>query len=350
MPSEPDDATFQQLVLAQAAARELQEQQIRHLAAAAVVGFSRWYDSDAISEWATKLVRTLAPRFRGLASLTDAYLSRTGTLVVGKRLAPIGAVDVTALRAGVTAAGAYARAADAFRWQQARYDTFGRDLAAGRLTLLEPPTLVEPVAAAQKRVLDVADMDVQLVQRNQSRAFYEAHKSDVTGWRRVIHPERSKGGTCGLCAVISDRLYGPTEPLEVHERCKCTTVAVKEGRDPGSKLNRSDLNALYSDAGSTRREELKRTRYRIDEHGELGRVITFAEDAHRTARQARRDENSLRPALSAAQKRAALERAHDSLAAALPKARELAASDKKWGDYLGKLEARLAGLQSEIAA
>lgn len=350
MAAEPDDATFQQLVLAQAVARATLEQQIQDAATAAVRGFTRWYDTAAITDWAAKLVQSLTPRYRTFARLTDAYLSRTATIVVGQRVPPVGAVNVTQLRAGITAEGSYARAADVFRWQQSRMDAFGRELASG-LALLEPPALQDPIDAAVQRIAAVADMDTQLVQRDQSQAFYEAHKDVITGWRRVIHPERSKGGSCGLCVAISDRLYGPTEPLEVHDECKCTTVAVKDHRDPGSKLNTADLKALYAAAGSTGRADLKRTRYQVNEHGELGRVLTDEKDHFRTARQAKRDTSKPRDPRTPAQVRADVQRIHASLEAALPKARQLAGEDaKKWGGYLGKLEDRLADLQSQLAA
>lgn len=346
----PDDATFQQLVLAQAAARAATEQRIQRTAAAAVLGFSRWYDSDAISEWAARLVAQLNPLYRGFASVTDAYLARTASLVAGRRVSPVGRVDVSQLRHGVTAEGAYARAADTYRWQQSRFDRFARELGAG-VALLDPPGWQDPIDAAVTRVLDVADMDTQLVQRDQSRAFYDTHNDVITGWRRVIHPERSAGGSCGLCVAISDRLYGPREPLEVHKLCKCTTAPVLDHRDPGSTLNRADLKAVYEAAGGTGREKLKRTRYQVNEHGELGLVLTDKADQFRTAGQAKRDENKTRPAKAAAEKQAALHRVHDALDKALPKARQLAGDDpRKWGGYLVKLEARVTDLESQLVA
>jgi hypothetical protein len=197
-------------------------------------------------------------------------------------------------------------------------------------------------------------MDIQLADRDQSQKFLteNADRRDIRGWRRVIHPELSKGGTCGLCIAISDRVYGVKELRAVHDHCECTTLPIVGTQDPGNSLNNLDLKTLYGNAGgSTSGEALKRTRYQVDEHGELGPVLS-ADGRHvRGPRQAKRDENSSRQAKSPAETRATVQRVHDSLEKAIPKARELVAADpKKWSKYLGELEARVNDLQSQLAA
>lgn len=133
---------------------------------------------------------------------------------------------------------------------------------------------------AERRALVAADTDLTLGMREGARStLLTAAEAwdEVIGYRRVIHPETSAGGTCGLCIAASDRIYAVGYLLPVHGRCHCTIEAVVAGRpDPGRSLNRADLAALYEAAGSTRAADLARVRYRVHEHGELGPVLTDA--------------------------------------------------------------------------
>jgi hypothetical protein len=96
----------------------------------------------------------------------------------------------------------------------------------------------------------------------------------IIGTRRIIHPELSRTGTCGLCIAASDRIYKVRELAPMHDRCCCTFAAVTEDFDPADELNKVDLAAIYADAGDTTNgAALKRTRYQVDEHGELGPVL-----------------------------------------------------------------------------
>lgn len=357
------DAQTAALVSAQASARQSLTVQAVAIATESARTFAGWYDTDQITEWAAKLAARIEALQRAQAQSTDAYLARATSLLVGGRVKPVGRIDVTALRQGITHAGSYARAADAYRWQQAQLDkTAGQLVKAtvdGAQALLEgvpvnPPALVTPTSSAVTRVRDVAAMDIQLADRDQSNRFLTANADhrDISGWRRVLHPELSKGGSCGLCIAISDRIYQVDQLREVHDHCECTVLPIVGAQDPGNSLNNLDLRRLYREAGgSTSREALKYTRYQVNEHGELGAVLTHKGDNFRTARQAKRDENTKRDAKTPAEQRATVQRVHDSLEASLPKARELVAADpKKWSDYLGTLEARVADLQSQLAA
>jgi hypothetical protein len=362
-PTTTPDAQTIALVNVQAQARETFTAQAVAIAAEAARTFTGWYDATRIAEWAAKLAARIEALQRIQAQSTDAYLARAASRMVGGRVSPVGRIDVSSLRAGITHAGTYARAADVYRWQQSRVDRVAADLAradvAGATALLDgnpiaPPMLVDPIDAAMKRVRDVAAMDIQLADRDQSKQFLteNADRRDIRGWRRVIHPELSKGGSCGLCIAISNRIYHVEELREVHDDCQCTTLPIIGTQDPGDSLNNLDLRTLYGDAGGTTSGvALKRTRYQVNENGELGLVLAVHGEKQRTPRQATQDENRPRKAKSPAEKRATLERMHNSLADALPKARELAAADpKRWSPYLGKLEARVADLQSQLAA
>jgi hypothetical protein len=46
-----------------------------------------------------------------------------------------------------------------------------------------------------------------------------AAAEDVTGYRRVIHPELSKSGTCGLCVAAADRIYYVDDLMPIHTNC-----------------------------------------------------------------------------------------------------------------------------------
>lgn len=104
----------------------------------------------------------------------------------------------------------------------------------------------------------------------------KARRAKIIGYRRVIHPELSRGGTCGMCIAAADRLYKVSELMPIHAHCKCTVAAVTEDHDPADEANSVDLNRLYKDARGTSVAHLKRTRYQVDEHGELGPVLVPA--------------------------------------------------------------------------
>lgn len=142
--------------------------------------------------------------------------------------------------------------------------------------------------AAEERAAQLVAMDLALAAREASRQRYEA--ADVTRYRRIFHPELAKGGSCGLCVVASDQVYKTAELLPLHNGCNCTTLPVLVDNDPGLRLNQDDLQALYDAAGgSTFREELQRVRVTVNEHGELGPILTAKGDVFRDAADAERD-------------------------------------------------------------
>lgn len=107
---------------------------------------------------------------------------------------------------------------------------------------------------------------------------------EILGYRRLTHPERSETGVCGLCLAAADRIYTLAELLPIHGRCKCTVAPITSDYDPGES-NLVDLERLYRAAGatvdkrqSTKGRDLKNVRYQVDEHGELGLVLSRAGD------------------------------------------------------------------------
>jgi hypothetical protein len=371
MPPQPHPEVVAQarlLIDSQAAARDRTAAQTATLVTAAAGSFDGWYSSTRVTRWADDLAKQTEALQLGLARLVDAYIAQLSSLITGKRVRPAGAIDVSALRAGVTHAGAYARAADVYRWQQSRLDTFAKtlnDLPADASTVgaatITPPAIQDPVEAAKERAELVADLDSQLVVSRQSQKSYEA-QPDVIGFRRVLHPELARTGSCGLCVAASTLFYGKQDLLPIHARCSCTTAPVYDAADVGDVLNQTDLEQIYRDAGAhpgaqrsrfgrtTYGRDLKRARYQVDDHGELGPVLNPHGAKVRTPADVKRDENGDRRPLTEAEKRRRLEQIHDELANALPRARSLAAtsSAKQWPDYVTSLEQRIADLKQQL--
>jgi hypothetical protein len=138
----------------------------------------------------------------------------------------------------------------------------------------------DQLAVGEDRLRRQVETDLQLANTTASQQVMYA-AAEAEGYRRVIHPELSQDGrgTCGLCIVASDRIYSRQELLPLHAGCHCGVLPIIGGRDHGQTINRGDLSKLYAAAGSTRAEQLRETRVRVDEHGELGPVLSYADQA-----------------------------------------------------------------------
>ncbi len=99
----------------------------------------------------------------------------------------------------------------------------------------------------------------------------------VLQYRRVLHPELSKGGSCGLCIVAADRWYSTMQLLPLHANCKCGVAPAGDDSDPGFQLNQKDLQNLYSEAGGNTADRLKSVRVQTITNGELGPVLLDSE-------------------------------------------------------------------------
>lgn len=350
MAASPDLATLSALVAAQDAAREQLAAQARSLVEQAVTGFTEWYDTQAITAWAGQTASLVEEVLRSLAYMVDAYLAEITGQLTGRWVRPAGPVEVGALRKNITPEGTYGRVADAYRWQQAQLDQAARGVVTGETTA--PPELVSPIHAALDRAEQVTDLHTQLAVRDQAQASLTAQREKglITGWRRVPHPEMSKGGTCGLCWAASTRIYTSHEPMPVHHGCHCLPLPVTAEHDIGSIINDHDLATLYGDAGGNTAAALKRTRYQVTEHGELGPLLTPAGPV-RTARQAKRDENRPpRRPNTAAQHRRNVTRLRDGLAPALDRLDQFVADDPSWEPFRQAVAERVADLDHQLAA
>lgn len=217
--------------------------------------FTDWYDSAAIGAYATQLSQYIEAVQSQSASSTDAYLAAVAGLIKDKSVSPSGTINVSGLRKGVSHVEVYGRSADVYRYQK----SLGK-------------TDEEAQTMAVQRAEVMAETDSQLAMRAQSQKFMEV--KNVTGYRRVIRPELSKTGTCGLCVAASTRFYSRGDLMPIHDRCKCVTMPIINSIDPGHLLNKDDLNALYEQAGgSTSGKALKKVRYTVHHNGEIGPVL-----------------------------------------------------------------------------
>ena len=133
----------------------------------------------------------------------------------------------------------------------------------------------EALDVSVERVKIAIETNVMLAEREaEGQVLNFAKRSkNVTGYRRILHPEKSRGGCCGLCVAASDRVYSVESLKAVHARCKCEVLPIIGSMDPGGEMNAEDLRGLYAAAGSTAGADLKKLRFEIQEHGELGPIL-----------------------------------------------------------------------------
>lgn len=323
------------LVQAQAAVRAQLTAAAAAAATAAMAGFTAWWDADAITEMIAKVLRVVQPIQRQAATITDGYLTRAATIISGQPQRAAGVVDVRRLRRAMTEqvadeilsgvrqavrvelggladepsrevqpsppwgledgreaqdpAEPYGRVADGYRW--------------ATTMLGDSPEKAQTKAAV--RIAAVAETDVALAVRAQYQKTMSAQ--GATGWRRILHPELSETGPCGLCVVAADRVYRTEDLLPLHNRCCCEVLPVYVGADPGLTLNGDDLAAIYAAAGGNTREQLRRISVVLTEHGELGPILVDGRQHYRSPEQVARNYASSR----AVRERAILEALED---------------------------------------
>lgn len=241
-----------QLVDANGRARQVLAGQVATSVKTLVSDFNAWYDDAAVRRLGKAIAVVLVPAQRLTASQEDAYLTAMRRLLGVGDARPVGPVDVALLRAGTHTEQVYQRLAERYRWQR---------------SLGNPDPMPGVLDQADAMVLT----DLQDAARHQDQRFFT--KRSALAYRRVIHPELSAGGTCGLCIAASTRQYKRSDLLPIHDRCNCTVVEVTHGQDVGLELNDKDIGRLYQDAGSTAAADLKRTRYVVDDRGDLKSVL-----------------------------------------------------------------------------
>jgi hypothetical protein len=138
------------------------------------------------------------------------------------------------------------------------------------------------------RAHTIADVDLQMASRDAFAAI-SSMAPQIIGWRRVLHPEIQVPGShvvpsqlCGLCIAAATRVYHKEELMPIHARCRCTVGPVfdfeSEDGDVVHKLNDQDLTDVYASMDETNKNRLKRVKFVVNEHGEIGPVL--AEENH----------------------------------------------------------------------
>lgn len=163
-----------------------------------------------------------------------------------------------------------------------------------RYALSEGKSEVEALDAAFQRASHIGKDNAQLTKRNASITQFRRSEK-VIGYRRIIHPELSKSGVCGLCIVAADRIYGMEDLLPIHGGCNCSVAPVTKSNDPGLSLNRQDLDALYEAAQGNDYKSLKNIRVTSYEHGELGPVLARVGDNYLTPEEAQKRRRKKKP-------------------------------------------------------
>lgn len=174
-------------------------------------------------------------------------------------------------------------------------DVYERPASQAIYAYSQGGTVEDARQAVRDRLELLLHEDIMLAERDEEQRIYEALPR-VVGYRRVIHPERSKNGTCGLCAVAATQRYRTDQLRPLHDGCECGSMPIVGTEDPGQVLNSEDLEQLYAAAGqaaaiggqqpakdrSTAREDLLNVRVTVNEHGEKGPVLVKQGDRFRT--------------------------------------------------------------------
>lgn len=269
---------IESLVAIYAAQAALQDLRAKNAATSLWSGFAEWYSAAAVTEIATIAASQSVAGQQAAAGLAQQYASTLVTLMRGPspRAQAPKALVLPAVRQGVDLVEVYTRPAAKYRREYA----FSEDTTVA-------------TDAALSRAQELAETDHLLTRREATQQTFKA--LGINRLRRVIHPELSKSGTCGLCIAASTRTYVVDELMPIHVPfCKCTSVPVDGPDDPGATLNEKDLQGLYAAAGGTSAAKLKRIRMR--QHGEYGPTLVDADHSFRGPRQTAADDEASRAA------------------------------------------------------
>lgn len=249
-------------------------QQLRDNAAAvgetAWAGFGGWYSTAAVAAVAAETAAASTAAQEVATGAAAQYVETVVGVLTGK-VQRLPSPTPPPVRNGADLALVHTRPAKAYR----------EAIATGA-------SPAEALRIATDRAAGIMLTDVSLTERAAEADRYGA--AGVKLYRRVVRPELSESGSCGLCIAASDNVYTIADLMPIHPpHCKCRTMPIVGDDDPGIRINEADLKALYSAAGdSTKANDLAKVRYSLDasgrlkvtkapkvrRHGELGPVLT----------------------------------------------------------------------------
>lgn len=249
-----------------AAASEDLKDRADQVVRAAWLAFDGWYDTAAVTALATQMADVSLAAQQTSTGLASEYVRRVLD-VLQVRIPGSPRIRTPQVRGGADLRLVHSRPAEAFR----------KAVATGSAP-------EEALDRAVERAGNLTRSDLSLVERQVEQTQLE--HAGIQRFRRVIRPELSESGSCGLCVVASDRIYTIRELMPIHPpHCKCKTMPITETDDPGLRINQDDLKRIYEAAGSTSGDDLKRVRIQVNEHGELGPVLARGGDSFRSQRQ-----------------------------------------------------------------
>lgn len=214
-----------------------------------------WANPDQTIDAAKNAVATILSAQRKDAGTASEFVEYYLQLLTGSRP-----------RRNTGGGGAYVRNANPF-------DVYSRPVFAYRDTLATGMQADQALLEAKRRAEILSVTDAVLARRD--AAIASISLSTATHYRRVIHPELSQTGVCGLCIAASTAVYSVDDLMPIHSRCKCTVLPIIDGADP-ELWNQHDLEKLYAENPATKRQDLAATRYTVNTDGELGPVLTPA--------------------------------------------------------------------------
>lgn len=246
-----------------------------------VAEFDGWYNPRLERE----LVAGFATVVDNAAQASAVHAMTYGDLVLatmtGRQL-NTGQLNVTgSQRLGLSTAEAYARIPRHYGY--IRSEGYSQDAA---------------IASTINRIRRMADLDMSLAYRAQLADLLARNVGQVQGYRRVLRPELSRTGPCGLCVAASDRIYPNGELMPIHAGCCCEILPIIGDYDPGFSLNTDDIRRLYRTAspgrvvGAPTRAELSNVRVVVEEHGEYGPILRDSKETRKNIETVRAQERN----------------------------------------------------------
>lgn len=201
------------------------------------------------------------------AQVMAAYLDEAVTVMGGDPPVNVVWPEFEDVR-GVPDEDVYDRPAKVYRWRKSLGDSHG-----------------DALDAAVARAEQVAGDDVSLAARK-TAAQRLAAVEDVVGYRRVVHPELARRGSCGRCVAAADHFYTKGTLLPIHGGCHCTVLPIVDGRPDPKTLNpvidvEHGYQVVTELAGATSGALLQQVSVRVVDHSELGPTLEYAHGSRR---------------------------------------------------------------------
>lgn len=216
--------------------------------------FSGWYSPAEIRAMSGELAALSLDAQAAVASMMADYVAQTVSLLADRPVQPP-RLPSPVIRNGVPLEVVHQR-----------------PMTSYRIDYADTKSIEAAIDAAIEREIQLLEADIMLAVREAERdAMVDL---GVTKYRRVLRPERSTSGSCLLCVAASLNVYKAKDLLPIHNGCKCIVMPIIDGQDPGDEINEEDRRLAYAESGTTDRDELRKLRVNVREHGELGPVLT----------------------------------------------------------------------------